>query len=101
LPFEKIKEKFDSQIVLNTQDADDRLFLKINRVELSMMRIAKPDSDEYLVIPVWDFYGGSIEPTTSDDTDEECLNELTEFYGRSFLTINAIDGSVIDRKLGY
>jgi hypothetical protein len=102
LPFEKIKEKFDSQIVLNTIDPDSKIYLKINRVELSMMRIAKPDSNEYLVIPVWDFYGGSIRSSDrSNNTDEEYWNEITEFYGSSYLTINAIDGAVIDRKLGY
>lgn len=102
LPFEKIKEKFESHIVLNTFGSDSKIFMKIHRVELGMMRIAKPDSDEYLVIPVWDFYGGGIlSSDTSTYTDEEYWDMITEFYGRSFLTINAIDGSIIDREMGY
>ena len=45
------------------------------------MRVLEPDSlDSGVIIPVWDFYGPS---------------------GETYLTINAIDGTVIDRQYGY
>ena len=48
-----------------------------------------------LLVPVWDFYGprswtlGTGEPYTFYDPDQ------------SLLTINAVDGTIIDRSLGY
>ena len=59
----------------------------IDRVVLHMMRIAKKDSnEEYYYIPVYDFLG---------HYGEKNIEQV------SFLTLNAIDGSVIDRGLGY
>ncbi len=65
----------------------DLLEVSINRVTLGMMRVAKKDStSEYYYLPVWDFLG---DYGSSDSTKI------------SLLTLNAIDGSVIDRGLGY
>ena len=52
-------------------------------------RISEADSyDTGLLVPVWDFQG-----------------KVTDEYGSEFagsvMTINAIDGSIIDRSLGY
>ena len=78
---------------VNDNGGDAHPNIQINRVRLNLMRIkAKNSSDTGLLVPVWDFYG-------------------TEFYQRDgvdvpleetiVLTINAIDGSMIDRELGY
>ena len=76
--------------------------MNIERIELGLMRIAQPGSDEYLVVPVWDFYGSTIlSSERASYTDEEYWQKINHFYGRSFLTVNAIDGSIIDRKMGY
>ena len=62
--------------------------LVFNNITLGMMRVAKKDSsNEYYYLPVWDFIGHYGES-----------NGGTEM---SFLTINAIDGSLVDRGLGY
>jgi hypothetical protein len=43
------------------------------------------------MVPVWDFFG-VITGANGDITDDP---------ERSLLTINAVDGSIIDRDLGY
>ncbi len=65
--------------------------LTIERIKMSMFRLKKKDKDEYLYVPVWDFIGSW--ETNNYSTEEE--KEV------SFLTINAVNGSVIDRNLGY
>lgn len=64
-------------------------------------------ADSYRLTPVWDFYGSMVEeydePLSEGSgwaTNENGEVEETAL-GRSFLTINAIDGSVIDRIAGY
>lgn len=65
---------------------------------------------DYLLIPVWDFYGYK-QLLTEDGTDyalaakvineEELKQQRLREARQSFLTINAIDGSIIDRERGY
>jgi hypothetical protein len=60
---------------------------------------------EYLLIPVWDFYGYKTVFCADGSNFYEraqmdyMLENLKEPL--NFLTINAIDGSVIDRNYGY
>jgi hypothetical protein len=69
--------------------------INVERIELGMMvTIEKDNPDEYLCIPVWDFFA-STEQTYSDR--KETGNELNY----SILTVNAINGSIINRNLGY
>ena len=88
LPFEEIMDIFRSQIFrsifLGTSDEDPELWknepdhsevLTIQTVRFSYMRVKKPDSSEFWLLPVWDF--------------EDCM------------TINAVDGSIINRSAGY
>lgn len=65
--------------------------LVISDMKLSYTRIDKQnDKGHYYYVPVWDFYGKTsmIDPGTD-----------LEIY--SFLTINALDGTIIDRTYGY
>ena len=88
LPFEKVMDIFRAQIFrsiyLGTSDEDPELWknepehsetLTIHTVRFSYMRVKKPDSQEFWLMPVWDF--------------EDCM------------TINAVDGSIINRSAGY
>ena len=77
--------------------------IHIDKIKLSMMKIKMADGNGYLFVPVWDFFGYSVN-TYSDDTQlilDENNQKTMDRFGESFLTINAIDGSVIDRSLGY
>lgn len=88
LPFEKVMDIFRSQIFrsiyLGTSDEDPELWknepehsetLTIHTVRFSYMRVKKPNSSEFWLMPVWDF--------------DDCM------------TINAVDGSIINRSAGY
>jgi len=82
--------------------------IHIRRISLSLMRVQ--GGKDFILIPVWDFYGykdilapdgthyGSLaKPVTEEDREYFRQMELK----KSFMTINAIDGSVIDRNYGY
>jgi hypothetical protein len=82
--------------------------LLIERMVLGMMRVKVVDSaDDYVLIPVWDCFGYIIDHYASQDTSGYILDQnnnatIDEPGGvGSFFTINAIDGSIIDRRLGY
>lgn len=67
-----------------------------------MMRFAQPNSGDYLVVPVWDFIGSSIaESEFSALSDADYWNMIPDNPNVSYLTINAINGAVISRRLGY
>lgn len=78
---------------------DQQACIQINRVTLSYCRVQKRyQPGSYELIPVWDFFGqygymsnGEFHAITMED--EGPYNTL--------LTINAIDGTVIDRNYGY
>ena len=64
----------------------------INSIRLGYARILKQDETGVgLLVPVWDFFGSvtDADGTVHDNPDD------------SLLTINAVDGSIIDRTAGY
>lgn len=94
----------------------------ITNVELGLMRIAKPGGDDYYYIPVWNFFSAlehtpEYEKRFLDAFGDEALSQddyvdkdgnpnsgMTDGFlqwGGPAVTINALDGSVIDRNLGY
>lgn len=110
LPFEKIMEiylrmvntKFAAQMNITNPDlkygATTQNQYDIDRIELSLQRIQEPNVwDSALLVPVWNFYG--INTRTEVEDYIEC-NESTYVYN-SMMSINAIDGTVIDRNKGY
>ena len=69
--------------------------LFINRIELNGSYITiKDERDTFLLIPVWDIIGYQ---TLHDGSRYLGSPE----YALSYVTINAVDGSIIDRNLGY
>lgn len=103
LPFSSIKEQFKKyaskyESILSREMgidpySNERIDFRVNRITLSYMRILVRDNkDEFLLIPVWDFYGSRI-------VDGK---EVLGFSpNHSILTINAIDGTIVDRYKGY
>lgn len=87
----------------------DRIELSVGKAQLGYMRVRAKDAADYMIVPVWDFYGKSV--THYNQEDVEALNAKnghrmdasseTDYAYRAILTINAIDGSVIERNLGY
>lgn len=69
--------------------------IHIDRVRLGYMQMAAQNSGAQTLTPVWDFYGW--EEYLHDDRKEPGVPNRQY----SYLTINAIDGSMVDRALGY
>lgn len=79
---------------------DTRMDVDITKVSLSLMRIRDNGSLQGTIVPVWDFWG------TSDWYDAEPNAYGYQEKGMNYdfqpmLTLNAVDGTVVDRQLGY
>lgn len=104
LPMDDIDTIFKQYITMNGMDSQDGIYININEIKLGLMRIDKPNArNEYLIVPVWDFYGSYAVTYTENgkkkDTRGFYLNEYRT--GATLLTINAVDGSIINRDSGY
>lgn len=108
LPFETVMETFKEQIAYHYYtgdwehpDSGKGETLVITDIRLSMMRVRKKDSsEEFYLLPVWDFQGYMVQPTwPMEGEDLERHKQWAEPL--SFLTINAVDGTIIDRNKGY
>ena len=124
LPFDEIKDIFEKTITLQIMIEDkNRLIsvdggsdyrypsidaqsaeMTITKVQLGYMQMQSEDDDtEAILIPVWDFYGTwtSKEPEYeygNGAEDEPVMGNVTmDDVGVPFLTIDARDGSVIQR----
>ena len=108
LPFEEIQNIFRDYIYIKGayDEAEDITSRQttISEVKLGLMQVQSTQSDTgYLLVPVWDFYGYDV--NTYSDGSKLVLDESSQLtivnHNTSYLTINAIDGSIIDRSLGY
>lgn len=110
LPFDEIMEiylrmvhtKFAAAINLTDPDlrygATIRSQYDIDRIELTLQRIQEPDVwDSALLVPVWNFYGVN----TRTEVEDYIESEESRWLCNSMLSINAIDGTVIDVHKGY
>lgn len=101
MDFNKIMDIFNKMIVVTNAYLSDNMSKTINvdRIELGLMRITDPATRSAgLVIPVWDFFGNV---TNALEGGEQSYSESDDDPLNSVLTINAIDGSIVDRGLGY
>lgn len=93
--FDKIKEIFNNNVFYNyfIYDPEGSMNITIDKIVLSYYIQPEIDNiNQYNTIPVWDFIG-SVK-----------VNEKLNYtFGNdsTILTINAIDGSIINRALGY
>lgn len=114
LPFEEIAAIADTMLPEVIQGPDERVLVEldqyngfdtrmdvdITKVSLSLMRIRDKGSLQGTIVPVWDFWG------TSDWYDAEPNAYGYQEKGMNYeyqpmLTLNAVDGTVVDRQLGY
>ncbi|MCL2671740.1 MAG: DUF6034 family protein [Clostridiales bacterium] len=131
LPFEDIQAIFKSQMPMScallpytidgyigqTPTKYPLLYRRIviTEIRLGYMRVLRQGTEgEYLMIPIWDFCGYDTaklaDPNdfenlwiTLDENGEFNMNDPFLMWGnsQSYLTINAIDGSIIDRHSGF
>jgi hypothetical protein len=98
LPFQKIMEIFKKMSIARYAGAPSGCShdFQITKIQFGLTRVTEQNKrDAGILVPVWDFFGtktfmrdGAVESVIADPE-------------RSCLTINAIDGSVINRNLGY
>lgn len=75
---------------------DTHMDVEITKVSLTLMRVRDKGSLQGTIVPVWDFWG------TWDWYDaDKAEDQHGNFTTQPMLTINAVDGSVVDRQLGY
>ena len=100
LSFERIMEIFKRQVFMSVYcDQGHPITYKITAIQFSYMRVQIKDSDDYYLLPVWDFTGYMIHDWQMSPGDMAVSRGF--FHSMSILTINAVDGSVLDRFLGY
>ncbi len=98
LPFEKVLDIFKQQVFMNIyigkdyQGNDSHTDMHITEITFSYMRVRRPSEADYWLLPVWDFRG--YDSRWHDHID-------TWWDNFSILTVNAIDGSIVDRNVGY
>lgn len=97
-PFSDIAEIAESTLPLAYETHTARSYIEktsvvIDRVTLSLQRISDQSQfDGGLLVPVWNFYGSCTDARIHDETETIC---------GTMLSINAVDGSVIDVRAGY
>lgn len=79
---------------------DTHMDVEITKVSLTLMRIRDKGSLQGTIVPVWDFWGTWEWYEPGDDASGN-MQKGTVYTTQPMLTLNAIDGSVVDRQLGY
>ena len=104
MSFDAVMERFDQMIRVKYEGmmADpgwgdiQSMEVQVDRMELSLERVAQPDNiNGGLLVPVWSFYGRVL-CTTPEETFNHSMGPSTPI-----LTLNAVDGNLIDPFKGY
>ena len=98
LPWEEIQEIFERQIgyMMTPDEESHEMFwwrpsnVKIERITLGLGKVLMKDTNEYKLIPVWNFFGRDDTYTSLEEASEKC-----------YLSINALDGTIVDRNAMY
>lgn len=102
LPFERIEQIFVDIMPLkygqygqqyDKSDIADDVEISVQKITLGLARVVEQgNAEQAVLVPVWDFFG------SISGAEDYVLG--SDGYD-SLLTINAIDGSIVDRGLGY
>jgi len=103
MKFDEIMEIFKNRMLISNAEIsiyENKRIYNIDHIKLGYMRVYDPDTDSRsgTLIPVWDFFGGVEGEGIVEEGSGEFRNYVKD---QSYMTINAIDGTVIDRSLGY
>ena len=99
MPFSKIEEIFDKMILIYDNNLNDGtrdktyMTYHIQRVELGLVNIPEKNTENGLLVPAWTFLGYAHVESPYDGVVDFATNGL-----KPFLTINAVDGSIINRE---
>jgi hypothetical protein len=99
LPFDQIQTRISQQLPIKYAAIEGITQVHVTSIELNYMRARiKNTQDGYMLLPVWDVIGYTDEPLTGAAKGPKAN---PEDFLETLLTISAIDGSVLDRRLGY
>ncbi len=93
LSFEQIISVFEDDI-LQLYESESDLEIVINKISLSMLPVNAEGSDDIIAVPVWDFRGYDYDPNDTEEMERESKYNVDK---TSYFTINALDGSLINR----
>lgn len=109
LPFEDIIAVFKEQAKVQDiwNDGDPNIIgreVHITRIVLGLAKAPRADHpDEGLLVPAWEFYGYSIDQYAQQEEGGYPLDEnnqyINEEFMNSYITLSAIDGSIIERTI--
>ena len=92
LPFSDVMDIFEKMCLVEHDGLEGTV--KVEDIRLGYTRIRERDKRASgLLVPAWDFFG------VMEYADRDRVSDNDP--DRSFLTINAVDGSIIDRNQGY
>lgn len=101
LPVVVVGPKETSLVDLDRINGDEtRMDVEITKVSLTLMRIRDKGSLQGTIVPVWDFWGTWDWYEPREDATES-MRKGANYTTQPMLTLNAIDGSVVSRQLGY
>lgn len=103
LPFSEIIGIYEKMMLIQNADIinyENYRTYRIDRIELGYGRIYEPAADTYsgILVPVWNFFG-TFE--SAQEAEGQVYEYTSALANQSHLTINAVDGSVINLELGY
>lgn len=98
LPFVEICDVFAAEKQADTQAVNLNQTFHVTKVRLGYFRVFDPGEGSLTgrLIPVWDFYGSW---TQAEKEGEGSFESDRSYF--SMCTINAMDGSVVNRHTGY
>ncbi len=94
LPFDEIMQVFEGTFFSanDFSDRDSAMTFEIDEIRFGYARIREVGVyDTGILVPAWDFFG------IATSANAGVYNQPQ----RSWFTINAVDGSIIDREQGY
>ena len=105
LPFSDISNIFEEMLLKKQADAfnneGDTVDIQVDKVVLSYMRVRDKGSLEGTLIPVWDFFGTKTFKNAAGEVDLIVDRVYDGAMPESLMTINAMDGTIVDRSSGY
>ena len=101
LSFDEIMQIFEKQIFMNIYLDGTENTVVVTDVFFSYRCVSKRDSDQYYLLPVWDFVGYDTIFDTGKGIADTLYRGSGKIYKDSLLTVNAIDGSILNEFLGY
>ena len=107
-----VNEIFAKYAYIDDYDMGKVVYVHITGIEFDMVRVKLADTDYYISAPAWKVYGAVYwkdKQDGSNDIGEELSGEIdlseyvciAERMGPNIVTVNAMDGSIIDMSKGY